>query len=1025
MKKWLITISVFFACAALGWWLHAYITGPHETETVTSGAEVKEPESLSAPETSLPTEKQNTEIEGVKAGDTEARNASPELTSRMAYASIALSPFRHRFSIEPVSEKILDATARLSGLSSPQVSPDGKRIVFASGSEGSHDIWLIDLSGENLTQITRSPADEIDPSWMSDGKRIVYSSNETGTYELRIMNADGSGSHQITSDETYRKSHPRCSPIIWGNYLPHKMYKENTILYNAENDGTSGIWIVGEDGALPTPVMADTVDGENYAYAEWSPHGLTCVYTGEQNGRTRICQGWKGEDYGWKRSGFQAMDIESGACCPAFIPNGTKLTFLNPEKDGQSVFYCSVDGSDAGIITLKHTVRGNIAWSPDGTRFVHVTTVNGRECLAVQQVYYPLQDVTNLWQYSDYSPRMIDLLEKNRFAVTAKEHAFFHDMYEMYSRYYSFLLTYGLPVFITTDTTLELFHLFFDYTLRTLEQDTFSPLLIRLVEGCRIETGKLLKKSASPEMKEDLSFLENYFSVARELLSESRGNTNSAVAEELSLIERGDGTATSPVLGSTIDYTQFTVRGHYTKNESLGRYFRALMWLGTAPFRTQTPGDPRQARRETRRALVMTRILHDNPGLLASWNDLYSPILLFVGGADDFQVLDYKRLMAGVYTENTVEELYDERKLDRFLTLVGQEKPPRIAPQDGRTFRFMPQRFTPDSYIHQNLVFDRVGTSGNPRLLPRGLDIMAVLGSERAYEILDSVLGETRYDNYGTQVLKLRNEFRGMSPDEWQRTIYSGWLYTLTGLLPEFGAEYPQFMQNDAWRDKSLSTALASWTELRHDTILYVKQTAAEAGEGGEGWQPIIPKPNGYVEPNPEFYRRLKHLIIMSFDGLKEKNMLSGALAEKTDNFLAIVTRLESIAERELKKESLGEEDEKFIMDYGSRLEYLTIFFNEGESLYSITGSDVSLIADVATDRLNNRILHEAVGKVREMDVIVDIGNRKQINRGGIFTYYEFPVDGKRLNDDEWRDMLKTGKAPAPPVWTNTFRANE
>ena len=45
---------------------------------------------------------------------------------------------------------------------------------------------------------------------------------------------------------------------------------------------------------------------------------------------------------------------------------------------------------------------------------------------------------------------------------------------------------------------------------------------------------------------------------------------------------------------------------------------------------------------------------------------------------------------------------------------------------------------------------------------------------------------------------------------------------------------YPSFMRNEAWTDKSLNTSLGSWAELRHDTILYAKQSGIECGGDGD-----------------------------------------------------------------------------------------------------------------------------------------------------------------------------------------------
>ena len=63
---------------------------------------------------------------------------------------------------------------------------------------------------------------------------------------------------------------------------------------------------------------------------------------------------------------------------------------------------------------------------------------------------------------------------------------------------------------------------------------------------------------------------------------------------------------------------------------------------------------------------------------------------------------------------------------------------------------------------------------------------------------------------------------------DWAQNLYWNWLYTLLPLLEPKGEGWPVFMQNQAWTDKSLNTALGSWAELRHDTILYAKQSETE-----------------------------------------------------------------------------------------------------------------------------------------------------------------------------------------------------
>ena len=75
-------------------------------------------------------------------------------------------------------------------------------------------------------------------------------------------------------------------------------------------------------------------------------------------------------------------------------------------------------------------------------------------------------------------------------------------------------------------------------------------------------------------------------------------------------------------------------------------------------------------------------------------------------------------------------------------------------------------------------------------------------------------------------------------------------------------------MTNEAWRAKSLSTSIGSYTELKHDTVLYGKQ-AAPRGNG------VIYKNHyHYVEPNVYLYSKLLYLTEYTMAVLRERNML-------------------------------------------------------------------------------------------------------------------------------------------------------
>jgi hypothetical protein len=92
-------------------------------------------------------------------------------------------------------------------------------------------------------------------------------------------------------------------------------------------------------------------------------------------------------------------------------------------------------------------------------------------------------------------------------------------------------------------------------------------------------------------------------------------------------------------------------------------------------------------------------------------------------------------------------------------------------------------------------------------------------------------------------------------PAAWDSNIYLSWLAALRELsAPTTGSLYPEVMRTHAWSKKTLNTQLASWTQLRHDTILYAKQTDTSVG--------LCFYPAGFVEPRVEFWRRLRAMVL-------------------------------------------------------------------------------------------------------------------------------------------------------------------
>ncbi|MBC7249449.1 MAG: DUF3160 domain-containing protein [Anaerolineae bacterium] len=621
-------------------------------------------------------------------------------------------------------------------------------------------------------------------------------------------------------------------------------------------------------------------------------------------------------------------------------------------------------------------------------------------------------------------------LEENGFVVVPEGPV---QIYQLYKN----AQEQGIPIFVTTDAVLHAFHILYDYSLRYAEKERFIADIQALTQVL-LEESKFQYSQASGKTKEAAKRNWAYFTVAARLLDPSApvdDEVKDWVEGELALIEAHRGFEPSPIFGYKEDYSQYVPRGHYTRNEDFQRFFKAMMWYGRMAFRLkpgETPEAIEMGRMETRQAiLIILTLLNrqvDGEEAMTVWDRVYRPTAFFVGESDDYNVYDYVQLCAAVYGIQldlaTLEQ--NEKKLDTFIERAMTLRPPRIVStlvedtEDPtvvtRGFRFMGQRFIPDSYIFQELVFDKVGDRDNPRLFPKGLDVPAVLGSERAYDILLNVYDEGRYLNYQEQMEKLREEFASLPEEQWTANLYWNWLHSLRPLLEVKGEGYPAFMQNLAWVDKDLNTFLGSWTELRHDTILYAKQSYTVRAVA----QPPTAEAPGYVEPQPEVYARLASLARQMRDGLSQRGLLNDELSNKIKDLEDLLLALKTISEKELTNQPLTPEEYNVIRFIGGRLEGLTTFSAElTDELASEADERMAIVADVHTDTNTNQVLEEAVGDAFTIYVIVPVEGQTVLAQGGVFSYYEFlqPMS-ERLTDEAWQAM---SPKPDLPIWVASF----
>ena len=538
------------------------------------------------------------------------------------------------------------------------------------------------------------------------------------------------------------------------------------------------------------------------------------------------------------------------------------------------------------------------------------------------------------------------------------------------------------------------------------------------------------------------------------------------VRRELDLIEGHAGIGPSPVFLYSEDYSQYVPRGHYTVSEKLKNYFKAMMWFGrmsmllkgseeVSPGTTCSTCDALisvyDARIQTIGACMLAGFMAEDAALLENWDRVYEVTSFFVGFSDDLGPYEYIAAMNDVLGGADKASGIDEQAHGKIRAGLAEYHSPKIYGGTGkctisppftpeqadeclastRGFRLMGQRYVPDSYVFSNLVAPYAGAFrgrkmpftayevpgvGITRVFPRGLDLFAVIGSDRALDVLDDI-GDADYEDFGEAFNKMYDEIDALEESDWNQNLYWNWLWVLKSLVGQYGKGFPSFMQTWAWQDRLLNTALASWAELRHDTILYAKQSYTMALTAAPVPPQEAQKPKGFVEPVPEVYNRLLSLTRMMRLGLTDMGMIekNEVSAVNMGQLERTLERLVDISARELSGAGLTREDMDFIGGFGKAVKNVL----EGVDRDS---KRTTLVADVHTDTNSGMVLEEGCGYIELVVVAWKSESGIWLAAGPEMSYYEFKQPmANRLTDEAWRKILELQR-PDPPSWTASYR---
>jgi hypothetical protein len=618
----------------------------------------------------------------------------------------------------------------------------------------------------------------------------------------------------------------------------------------------------------------------------------------------------------------------------------------------------------------------------------------------------------------ELTPQVRALLTRSGFVIVPSDSKLMFDVYAEapYGNY---------PVFVTTDVAYHQWHLTFDKVLRTIEQEVLLPKLEELTREALAGAQRQAASLRGTPLADEADRVLQLFQVEATLLKLPAGTLPAQAQRELALIKAHNALTMSPILGfggscsevprpaGCIDYSLYTPRGHYTKTPELTRYFLGMSLLGQSAFLVKG----KDLRPFAMGVLASRTIVPAGIGtaqLVGLWRDLYEPTAFLVGAADDYTPFEVAKAVEATNpgAMRAPETLTQQDLSAARAALLASRSV--MVDQEEASIRLMGTRFVIDAYVLDQMIDPNV--SG--RYLPSPLDLASAFGSGFAYRV-QAKAGETKYPNYDSQMAKMRRLIAGRSQAAWGRTVYDGWLWSIEPSWLPHGNAFPDFMRTPQWTIKSHQSGFGSYAELRHDTILYVKQPT---GEGG-GPSPDMSYRN-WVEPDPVVYERLSAVTGLMLSGLEARHLLTTEQQGLLTDTKELMDFFARIAKDELAGKPIAAADNRRLEFIGDELEALWFRSSDNPSSTAPSANDDAVIADIA--RGMGQVVEIGTGRFDRILVLVpDKQGKFEIAVGGVYSYYEFPQPASnRLTDEAWRTMLNNGTAPARPSWETPILAS-
>lgn len=250
--------------------------------------------------------------------------------SNIAFSSEVPGGYKEIFVSDVLGRHIKQITRHKSLSVSPKFSPDGKLLAYTSYHPGNPNLFITNWQEAKITRaISRHPGLNLAPAWSPDGKTMVITLSKDGNPDLYLINNDGIILNRLTENTGINVS-PSWSP------------DGRQIAFVSDRSGNPQIYVMN---MKTKAVRRITFQGNDNTEPSWSPDGEWITYSGLYEGQYQIFvikpEGGKPVQLTWYRD-----DHES----PSWSPDSRQIVFTRRHKNEKDI--CTIFRNGTGFRTL-------------------------------------------------------------------------------------------------------------------------------------------------------------------------------------------------------------------------------------------------------------------------------------------------------------------------------------------------------------------------------------------------------------------------------------------------------------------------------------------------------------------------------------------------------------------------------------------------------------------------------------------------------------------------------------------------